>query len=263
MKSYDEFRLNHTWHVGPTPLRTNSEKKFSFLKSLGDTAVDFDIAPARVRNKYQLLSKNVSVSKFKSMQDEQKKVEWPIVILRGNGTIFILYAGLNTEKPDIQGPLTMLSSQENNYGDDSCSLLVIPTTPLTLVIAESSGILRHIIMLEINQNDDSKCELYVVENVELQFGLQGDRETANIFLKQDSVNEHRYYCYHDAGLHSISISFLHQLQTYVSEDNEQQDFTITSPSRAEYILSTKAFSNSRSNAVIGFGVLQSPSGMIN
>lgn len=36
----------------------------------------------------------------------------------------------------------------DNYGDDSCSILILPTLPPTIVIAESTGKLHHALLLE-------------------------------------------------------------------------------------------------------------------
>jgi nuclear pore complex protein Nup88 len=48
---YDEFTLRHIWRIGPIPSAVPpTESMLPFLNSLGDTAVDFDIAPPRVVN---------------------------------------------------------------------------------------------------------------------------------------------------------------------------------------------------------------------
>jgi nuclear pore complex protein Nup88 len=109
IKFYDECNLKYTWRVGPAPPSNSSGRKYSFLKSLGDIAIDFDIAPAQLRHAYSpncssfLANSSLSASKSHLIRDEQKKIEWPIVILRGNGNIFVICAGLNTDKPKLQG----------------------------------------------------------------------------------------------------------------------------------------------------------------
>lgn len=41
--------MRHVWRVGPIPCALpQTGAKFSYLSSLGDAAVDFDIAPPRV-----------------------------------------------------------------------------------------------------------------------------------------------------------------------------------------------------------------------
>ncbi|CAO1403688.1 unnamed protein product [Diamesa serratosioi] len=282
---YDESNLKQIWRVGPIPNNSAVEKNFSYLQSLGDTAVDFDIAPAKVLNGFNDNSEldiinnsinSLSISKtMAGCKVEQRKVEWPIVVLRGNGTIFTLIAGLNTPKPRLQGPLTMIPRQNDNYGDDSCSLIVIPTLPPTIVIAESTGTLHHILMIESTSEDSSfdetkidiqnEYDLYVLETIALELGLPEDKNTPDthsnpIYLKRDLVNEERYYCYHDTGLHGITIGFVPQLQGYINDDEVEPNMNIKS--RAEYILSTKAFNTSKSNAIIGLGMLHSPTGML-
>lgn len=46
---YDEETLTHVWRVGPIPCAVPpTGSNVPYLNSLGDTAVDFDIAPPRV-----------------------------------------------------------------------------------------------------------------------------------------------------------------------------------------------------------------------
>ncbi|KAG5681118.1 hypothetical protein PVAND_010578 [Polypedilum vanderplanki] len=285
LRIYDEGTLKHTWRVGPLPTGNN----LSYLKGLGDTAIDFDIAPAQVSNDLQSpnstfaldineSNKSLTTHSFSNKRNqEQKKVAWPIVILRGNGSVYVLTAGLNTEKPRLQGPLTMIPSQKDNYGDDSCSLIVIPTLPVTIVIAENSGVLHHALMLENQMNQDTFFDesttlvpndwnLYVIENIELELGLQennnkSDLTTCPLYLHRDPINEQRYFCYHDAGLHGITFGFVQQLQKYTDDQTNEDEINMNVPSRIEYILSTKAFNNAKINAVVGFGILQLPSGV--
>ncbi|XP_070498591.1 nuclear pore complex protein Nup88 [Chironomus tepperi] len=278
LKVYDEGVLKHVWRVGPLP--SQIDNNLSYLKSLGYTAIDFDIGSPQVssfespNNTLEQSNQDSTVFSVPKRNAEQKKVEWPIVILRGNGTIYVMTAGLNTEKPRLQGPITVTPSQKDNYGDDSCSLLVIPTNPMTIVIAENSGILHHALLIENPNTEMSFNEtktvlpndwtLYVMENIELELGLQNDDKSESsscpIYLKRDPVNEQRYFCYHDTGLHGITIGFVQKLQKFTEDQDNDDDLSLDVPSRAEYILSTKAFNNSKVNAIIGFGILQLPSG---
>jgi len=280
LRIYDEASLKHVWRVGPVPNYAAVEKNFSYLKSFGDIAVDFDIAPATVSGDQlnDTIDIDVINSTLQSMsltkkQDVAKKIEWPIIILRGNGTIYVLCAGLNTDKPRLQGPLTVIPAQKDNYGDDSCSLLVIPTLPPTIVIAENSGKLHHLLMIETTTDtsfDDTTTmvqndwDLYVLETIQLELGLTEDSSldvpASPVHLKKDSVNEQRYFCYHDTGLHGVTIGFVEQLHQYVDEESEMEP-NMNVKSRAEYILSTKAFNSAQLNAIVGIGLLQSPSGM--
>lgn len=284
IRMYEESTLKHTWRVGPVPNFAAVGKNLSYLQCLGDTAVDFDIAPPKIREDVSGFNETADLdiinnslnslsitSKRHQLEKQQKKIEWPIVVLRGSGTIFVLNAGLNTSHPRLQGPLTVIPAHRDNYGDDSCSLLVIPTLPPTIVIAENTGIVHHALLIESCNEDDSlndtktlrnEYELYVLESVQLELGLSEDKSaeatSSQIFLKRDPINEQRYFCYHQTGLHGIIIGFVQQLQSYIDGEEEPN---MNVKSRAEYILSTKAFSNSKINAVAGIGILQSPSGI--
>lgn len=276
------------WRVGPIPNFAAVEKNLSYLHSLGDTAVDFDVAPPRIKgeslNPFYDHSESIDIinssmtslsiaSKRNQQLEQQRKIEWPIVILRGNGSIFIMNASLNSDQPRLQGPLTMIPSQKENYGDDSCSLLVIPTLPPTIVIAENTGKLHHVLMIETAPEELSFNEtktflkndwdLYVLETIELELGLDvksKDLSTSPVLLKRDPVNEQRYFCYHETGLHGITVGFIQQLQSYVNDETEV-DPNLNVKSKAEYILSTKAFNSSKVNGIVGVGLLQSPSGI--
>lgn len=48
----------------------------------------------------------------------------------------------------------MTPSTKNNYGLDYCSILVLPSLPPTLVIAESNGNLHHGLLLEAECADE-------------------------------------------------------------------------------------------------------------
>ena len=63
-------------------------------------------------------------------------------------------SGLDTDRPRLQGPITMTPSTVNNYGLDSCSILVIPSLPPTLIIAETNGKLHHALFLEAENSED-------------------------------------------------------------------------------------------------------------
>lgn len=205
IRVYDEYNLKHVWRVGAIPNATALEKNSSFLNSLGDTAVDFDIAPPRVLTGIQDINESLmslslmetsTVSLSKTRQPEQKKVEWPVLVLRGDGSIVVLRTGLDTEKPRLEGPLTMYPEKQDNYGLDSCSLIVIPTLPPTVVIAENTGKIHHALLVESDEDFDetntfvnNEWDLHVLESIELELGLMekknADKEVScPIYLKQ-------------------------------------------------------------------------------
>lgn len=110
---YEESKCQHVWRIGPTPCAfPPTDKKVPYLGGLGDTAVDFDIAPPRVvKNEHADESNaNVSLSFYGILQQfssfsfefqESKRanqVEWPLVVLRGNGSLYIVLISVGTEK---------------------------------------------------------------------------------------------------------------------------------------------------------------------
>lgn len=324
IRVYDVDSLRHVWRVGPSPGLVNgghpasssspspghhhsTSAKLAYLSSLGDTAVDFDIAPPRVvsatvngsddttalsssrTTMVNMMRDNLSISSpvttdsfVKAQKPDNGKVEWPIVILRGDGNVYILCAGIDTDRPKLQGPISILPQVEDNYGLDSCSLVVIPSLPPTIIIAESSGKTHHALLLEeefpfhrsFSELDSSlviypsEWYLQVLETVELELGLTGVDETKSyscpIHLKRDPLNESRYFAYHNAGLHAITLDFTRQLMQFVENEEDTTDRypLFTSQSRAEYVVCTKALQNMSSNAVLGFALLQYPSGFL-
>uniref|UniRef100_A0A1Y9GKE1 Nucleoporin Nup88 n=2 Tax=Anopheles arabiensis TaxID=7173 RepID=A0A1Y9GKE1_ANOAR len=218
------------------------------------------------------------------------KVEWPIVILRGDGNVYVLCAGIDTNRPKLQGPISIQPQVDDNYGLDSCSLIVIPTLPPTVIIAESTGKTHHALFLEEScplersltseQLADSNltlhpCEwyLHVLETVELELGLPSVAETKEaksyscpLHLKRDPLNEARYFAYHNAGLHAVTLDFTRPLHEFVQQEGTDELVEkyplFNSHSRAEYVVCTKALQNANTNAVLGFTLLQSPSGLV-
>uniref|UniRef100_A0A182NQW7 G-protein coupled receptors family 1 profile domain-containing protein n=3 Tax=leucosphyrus subgroup TaxID=44539 RepID=A0A182NQW7_9DIPT len=357
IRVYDVDSLRHVWRIGPTPTpqavsgagagskhaavaaaspgnvsSPGVTSKLAYLNSLGDTAVDFDIAPPRVVSSATGGSGSIGDTTFSPttilsttsstvaaaakpvttpkegatliMNDSLiaqrnkktaaggaggSKVEWPIVILRGDGNVYVLCAGIDTNRPKLQGPISIQPQVDDNYGLDSCSLIVIPTLPPTVIIAESTGKTHHALFLEescplerslTSELADSNltmhpCEwyLHVLETVELELGLPSVEETKEaksyscpLHLKRDPLNEARYFAYHNAGLHAVTLDFTRPLHEFVERDGGEDLLEkyplFSSHSRAEYVVCTKALQNANTNAVLGFTLLQSPSGLV-
>lgn len=80
------------WRIGTIPCTLPSaDANNSYLNSLGDTAVDFDIAPPRVIQPSDDDKDNKNTG-------DNGTAEWPLVILRGNGTVYVALIGVDTEK---------------------------------------------------------------------------------------------------------------------------------------------------------------------
>lgn len=165
-----------------------------------------------------------------------------------------------------------MPAKKDNYGVDSCSIIAIrSSTPTTLVIAESTGRLHHCIITETeqpNSHSDTQWSIYVMETIELELGLNLDaaRERSYVcpvFMKPDPTNECRYFAYHNAGLHAITIKFLSALATFIdSPDTDSASLQLNDASQAEYLVCTKVSSVEKANVVLGLAFLQSPPVMV-
>uniref|UniRef100_A0A1A9W7V8 Nuclear pore complex protein Nup88 n=1 Tax=Glossina brevipalpis TaxID=37001 RepID=A0A1A9W7V8_9MUSC len=280
IRVYDNGNIRHVWQVGPLLLRNDTNLNASAGYGLDEIVVDFDIGPA-VTLKTDEVSLNMTTSSNSiNSRRKPKQIQWPLVILRENGNIYVLMAALNTEKPSLQGPLKMTPSQTDNYGSDSCSLLIIPSLPPTLVIAETNGKLHHALLLEAKVAEfpfgveveegliTCPCEwtINVLETIDLQLGLLEDISTkrydCSIFLKRDFINESRYFAYHNTGLHVIIINFLTEMNRFLENEVYSDMSSVFIPSHAEYLVSTKIDSGEHVNAVLGFVFTQMPHSVV-
>ncbi|XP_018794479.1 PREDICTED: nuclear pore complex protein Nup88 isoform X2 [Bactrocera latifrons] len=305
IRVYDNSTLRHVWKVGPVPIKNDNNLNSSLPTALllGEFAVDFDIAPAVAPKEDAVLNSSTTINNNNTTKDtlnhsrnlskafnetvagnknaqNAECIEWPIIVLRENGNIYVLMAGLDSHKPRLQGPLTITPQSNDNYGLDSCAILVIPSLPPTLVIAEANGTLHHALFLEAEEAEESFNEvdasliihpseytIHVLETVLLELGLPKDDPKSKsyncpIHLKRDYINEMRYFAYHNAGLHAITINFISELQRFVESDVDSDISPLSIASNAEYIVCTKIDASERINAVLGFVLLQMPSGVI-
>ena len=79
-----------------------------------------------------------TVVSFSCVQDK-------IFALRDTGDVTMTDISSSTPPPF---PLPMHPLSEDNYGNEATSLLILQTTPLTLIIAHSSGMLYHCVFME-------------------------------------------------------------------------------------------------------------------
>lgn len=191
-------------------------------------------------------------------------------------------------RPTIYKDVTVLPAKKDNYGVDSCSIIAInSSTPTTLVIAESTGRLHHCIITEapasssgrgeeeedVNQTAntcDVQWSIYVMETIELELGLSLDqrekRYVCPVFMKRDPTNETRYFAYHNAGLHAVTIKFLSALATFIdgdpAETTSSGTLELNEASQAEYLVCTKMAGVEKANVVLGLSFLQSPPVMV-
>ncbi|KAI5089449.1 nuclear pore complex protein Nup88 [Silurus meridionalis] len=243
----------------------------SYAASLGETAVAFDFGP--------LVNAPRHLNGTRLKED---LLVYPLYILYGNGETFLSYTSLTyVNLGKLLGPLPMYPAAEDNYGYDACSVLCLPCVPNILVIATEAGILYHCVVLEADEEEDGGAierwsrgsgavpSLYVFECVELELTLRlaaGEDEdptdsdfTCPIRLQGDPLCQHRYHCTHEAGVHSVGLTWFNKLHKFLQSDEEDKDSLqeLAAEQRCivEHILCTKPLTSSFPAPVRGFWIV--------
>ncbi|KAM9208653.1 nuclear pore complex protein Nup88 [Dugong dugon] len=244
----------------------------AYTASLGETAVAFDFGPLAA------VSKNIFGQKGKD-----EVVAYPLYILYENGETFLTYVSLFHSPGNIGkllGPLPMHPAAEDNYGYDACAVLCLPCIPNILVIATESGMLYHCVVLEGEEEDDQTSEkswdsradlipsLYVFECVELELALKlasGEDEpfdsdfSCPIKLHRDPKCPSRYHCTHEAGVHSVGLTWIHKLHKFLGSDEEDKDslqeLATEQKCFVEHILCTKPLPCRQPAPIRGFWIV--------
>ncbi|XP_035382657.1 nucleoporin 88 [Electrophorus electricus] len=242
----------------------------SYAASLGEIAVAFDFGPL------------ASAPHALSGPRVDDLLLYPLYILYENGETFLSYTSLTRTSPGkLLGPLPMYPPAEDNYGYDACAILCLPSVPNILVIATETGMLYHCVVLESEEEEDGGAvqrwsrgsdavpSLYVFECVELELALKlpaGEEEdlaesdfTCPIRLHQDPLCQHRYHCIHEAGVHSVGLTWFNKLHKFLLSDEEDKDSLqeLAAEQRCivEHILCTRPLTSSVPAPVRGFWVV--------
>ncbi|ERE69318.1 nuclear pore complex protein Nup88-like protein [Cricetulus griseus] len=244
----------------------------AYTASLGETAVAFDFGPLAT------VSRNIFGQKGK-----EEVVAYPLYILYENGETFLTYVSLLHSPGNIGkllGPLPMHPAAEDNYGYDACAVLCLPCVPNILVIATESGMLYHCVVLEGEEEDDQTSEkswdprvdlipsLYVFECVELELALKlasGEDDpfasdfSCPIKLHKDPKCPSRYHCTHEAGVHSVGLTWIHKLHKFLGSDEEDKDslqeLAAEQKCFVEHILCTKPLPCRQPAPIRGFWIV--------
>ncbi|XP_053375397.1 nucleoporin 88-like [Mercenaria mercenaria] len=250
-------------------------RPLSISGALGDYIMSFDFGLA------------VDVEKksgsYRAGKTETRTV-WPVYCVRGNGDVIVAYTDLSDSpvKLPVHGPLLMYPPAEDNYGTDACSILCLQTTPTVVVITTCDGRLHHCVLLPKDpeettlQSEESytsiskeSCAyqspdemlLYVNETVELELSLttapiQGAQSLDDIFtcpirLIKDISSPDRYHCSHAAGVHTVVLPWINNLQRFCSEEEDEDMLPSHQQSIVEHLICTKPLPNSPPSPVLG------------
>ncbi|XP_064424925.1 nucleoporin 88 isoform X2 [Latimeria chalumnae] len=245
----------------------------SYTAPMGEVAVAFDFGPL------------VAVSSHLVGQKGKEEVQaFPLYILYENGETFLMYLFLSHgigSFGKLLGPLPMHPAAEDNYGYDACAVLCLPCVPNILVIATESGMLYHCVVLEAEEEEDQTSSeswdprsemvpsLYVFECVELELALKlpsGEEEepmesdfSCPISLHRDPLCQSRYHCTHEAGVHSVGLTWLNKFQKFLASDEEDKDglqeLAAEQKCIVEHILCTRPLPCSQSAPIKGFLII--------
>ncbi|KAI5280897.1 Nuclear Pore Complex Protein Nup88 [Manis pentadactyla] len=244
----------------------------AYTASLGETAVAFDFGPS-----------SAVPSNILGHKGKDEVMAYPLYILYENGETFLTYISLLHSPGNIGkllGPLPMHPAAEDNYGYDACAVLCLPCVPNILVIATESGMLYHCVVLEGEEEDDQTSEkswdsradlipsLYVFECVELELALKlasGEDDpfdtdfSCPIKLHKDPKCPSRYHCTHEAGVHSVGLTWIHELDKFLRSDEEDKDslqeLATEQKCFVEHILCTKPLPCRQPAPIRGFWII--------
>uniref|UniRef100_A0A3P8YBF1 Nucleoporin 88 n=1 Tax=Esox lucius TaxID=8010 RepID=A0A3P8YBF1_ESOLU len=241
----------------------------SYAASLGEIAVAFDFGPV-----------SSDPRQHTSRRSKEDVLVYPLYVLYENGETYLSYTSLAHSSGSFSkpiGPLPMYPAAEDNYGYDACAVLCLPCVPNILVIATETGTLYHCVVLEAEEEEETGVStrvcavpsLYVFECVELELTLKlpavEEEEpvdsdfTCPIRLHRDPLCQYRYHCTHEAGVHSVGLTWFNKLHAFLQSDEEDKDSLqeLAAEHRCiiEHILCTRPLSSSLSAPVQGFWIV--------
>lgn len=271
---------------------------FSVRSAIGETMISFSFAqPVEVQEK----RKKILEARKPSGNPASTILLYPVYLLQGDGDVLLMLTSVTDNryrKGLICGPLRMQPPAEDNYGVDACSILVLKTTPMVVIIATTTGRIHHCVALTTDDydSDDDATEtqstvswpasvlsvqsgalqsgkfssptLYVYETMEIDLELlkadteENDYGNHMISLYSDPLLLCRYHCCTKVGVHTVLLPWLDKMQTFFEEDEENKDslFDIAQdqPCVVEHILCTKPTPSSVACAVKGFTFATNP-----
>ncbi|XP_069135413.1 nucleoporin 88-like isoform X2 [Argopecten irradians] len=263
---------------GPEPSQSSS--CISVATALGEKTMGFDFGPPIQ------LSRRPTFSQSSQSSQSDSVTVWPAYVVKGNGDMMVAYTdihGGSSVKLAPQGPLLMHPPAEDNYGVDACSVCCLGEAPSVLVIATCEGKLHHCVVLP-SSSEESEVDsdwsasntgqfvgapdvsLYVYESVELELILttaESDTEdefTCPIRLLKDAVNPDWYHCSHMAGVHTVILPWLSNLESFCFDDGaDVQELPEHQESMVEHLICTKPLPSSPASPVLGVAVVREAS----
>ncbi|KAL3270648.1 hypothetical protein HHI36_021177 [Cryptolaemus montrouzieri] len=213
-------------------------------------------------------------------KDIYSNFNWPVYVLSGDFIISVVNISLHEGfKSELRGPLPMTPSSVIQCDKRACSIICLNSSPQVVCIGSTNGEILHGVVLPfegdtmekkdidlstfINRNNADR-EIYFFEAVDIELGLcttsqQQECYSCPIFLYKDCSRCDRYFVTHSAGVHTISIGCMENLQKDLLENTNDIFSTSSTP---EYLVCTKTTTTKSCNPVVGFSVYYNPNSII-
>ncbi|RXG57327.1 Nuclear pore complex protein Nup88 [Armadillidium vulgare] len=267
---YYTIYLHYPFLNKPLQLQSHQYQKESGKFGVAETVVDFGIGfPVYGGVDTSLFNLGNSLgNQHEEVENEQLEnysdLLWPLFFLFSNGDVYYTYMSLykrNVKRKTLYGPLSFLPSSFDNYGIDFCSLLVLPSSPIVLVIANTNGLLHHCIVMDAPRVDESdqieditvsiselKLEpssiyLHVYESIQIK---RSSQNWSTIYLLPDPSTPARYLISHNEGLHCVCLPFVERL---LPDDINFPEYDLEC--QIEYLLSTRSTSTDKPCFLVG------------
>jgi len=209
--------------------------------ALGETAVDYCIGQAVEQNEGDLC--------------------WPVFILWADGTVFCVQTGPAQKNWVASGPIQVYPEQEENYSQESCSILSIGDSGSTtfLAVARVDGtILHHLVLADPTSG---ALSLHLYEKVELDLGPLSSGKDDSVFqcpvsMIPDLSCTVRYLILHNAGLHQVCLPYVCMNAEEILGDLADISCSV------EHLICTQPTSDSRPSPLLGATVSYPPATII-
>jgi len=209
--------------------------------ALGETAVDYCVGQA--------------------VEQEEGDLCWPVFILWADGTVFCVETGPAQKNWTARGPIQVYPEQEENYSQESCSIVSIGDSGSTTFVAVArvdGTILHHIILADPTSG---ALSLHLYEKVELDLGPLSSGGHDCVFqcavsLISDVSCTVRYLILHNAGLHQVCLPYVSMNAEEILE--EQTDISCS----VEHLICTLPTRESRPSPLLGATVSYPPATII-
>merc|ERR1712168_969196 len=194
----------------------------------------------------------------------------------GSGDVWALYCKFSQNRlvVEMQGPMTMNPPAADNYGCNYCSILCLPSSPVTVAMVTQMGTVHHCLVLARHEEEEEfgdlnldpvahREDLFVYESIQLNLNwvcsdndeVDPDPPMQMNHIKLVLNGDHGYITVSEGGLHSVLLPWLNDLSNFL-QPQVDADPEISTPAEVSYILCTHPSEECPSLLVCGCTVVQ-------